>query len=136
MIRRVTATDLFPPPAYSHASVVETGTSLAFLAGAVPLGADGRLVGDGDPVAQAEQVLTNLSTQLGAVGSGFEHVLATTVYVASSEPSVLAEVWEVVRASELCSGPPSSTLLGVAALGYPGQLVEITATAVVPGPTT
>ncbi|MGW2715717.1 RidA family protein, partial [Streptomyces sp. NPDC001356] len=37
VIRRVTAPALFPPPTYSHASVVEAGTKLAFLAGAVPL---------------------------------------------------------------------------------------------------
>ena len=33
MIQRVTVPGLFPPPRYSHASVVEAGTRLAFLAG-------------------------------------------------------------------------------------------------------
>jgi hypothetical protein len=42
VIRRVTAPALFPPPSYSHASVVEAGTKLAFLAGAVPLDERGR----------------------------------------------------------------------------------------------
>ncbi len=132
MIERVTVPGLYPPPTYSHASVVEAGARLAFLAGAVPLDAEGEVVGPEDPVVQTEQVLVNLQDQLRAVGSGMQHVLATTVYVASSEPSQLAAVWDVVRASELSSGPHSSTLLGVACLGYPGQLVEITATAVVP----
>ncbi len=132
MIRRVTAPGLFPPPTYSHVSVVEAGTKLAFLAGAVPLDAKGEVTGTGDPVLQAQQVLVNLREQLLAVGSGLEHVLATDVYVASSEPSVLAAVWEVIEASNLSCGPHSSTLLGVACLGYTGQLVEITATAVVP----
>jgi enamine deaminase RidA (YjgF/YER057c/UK114 family) len=58
--------------------------------------------------------------------------VATDVYVVSSEPSVLSAVWEVVEASGLSAGPHSSTLVGVACLGYTGQLVEITATAVVP----
>ncbi|MEU6066491.1 MULTISPECIES: RidA family protein [Streptomyces] len=132
MIRRVTAPGLFPPPTYAHASIVEAGTKLAFLAGAVPLDARGEVVGAGDPVRQAEQVIANLGEQLKAVGSGLEHVVATDVYVVSSDPSVLSEVWEVVEASGLSSGPHSSTLLGVACLGYTGQLVEITATAVVP----
>ena len=35
MIHRVTVPSLFPPPVYSHASVVEAGTRLAFLAGSV-----------------------------------------------------------------------------------------------------
>jgi enamine deaminase RidA (YjgF/YER057c/UK114 family) len=132
MIRRVTVPALFPPPTYSHASVVEAGTRLAFLAGAVPLDERGELVGPGDPVAQAGQVIANLREQLRAVGSDLEHVLATEVYVVSDQPSVLSSVWEVVEASGLSKGPHSSTLLGVACLGYTGQLVEITATAVVP----
>ncbi|MEU0165747.1 RidA family protein [Streptomyces iakyrus] len=132
MIRRVTVPALFPPPTYSHVSVVEAGTRLAFLAGSVPLGPDGALVGPGDPVRQAEQVIANLREQLDAVGSDLAHVVATDVYVVSSEPDVLSAVWSVVEASGLSAGPHSSTLIGVACLGYTGQLVEITATAVVP----
>lgn len=132
MIRRVTVPSLFPPPTYAHASVVEAGTRLAFLAGAVPLNAGGELVGPGDPVRQAEQVIANLEEQLAAVGSGLAHVVATEVYVVSDEPAALSAVWSVVEASGLSTGPHSSTLIGVACLGYTGQLVEITATAVVP----
>ncbi|MFF9396445.1 RidA family protein [Streptomyces griseoluteus] len=132
MIRRVTVPALFPPPAYAHASVVEAGTRLAFLAGAVPMDERGELVGPGDPVAQAGQVIANLREQLRAVGSDLEHVLVTEVYVVSDQPSVLSSVWEVVEASGLSKGPHSSTLLGVACLGYTGQLVEITATAAIP----
>ncbi|MFJ9897893.1 RidA family protein [Streptomyces sp. NPDC091280] len=132
MIERVTAPSLFPPPTYSHATVVEAGTKLAFLAGAVPLDADGAVVGVGDPVRQAGQVLANLGEQLRSIGSDLRHVVATDVYVVSSETSVLSAVWEVVEASGLSVGPHSSTLIGVACLGYTGQLVEITATAVVP----
>ncbi|MER5473489.1 RidA family protein [Streptomyces sp. NPDC002685] len=132
MVHRVTVPSLFTPPVYAHASVVEAGTKLAFLAGSVPLDADGKLVGAGDPVRQAEQVLANLDEQLRAVGSDMAHVVSTDVYVVSGEPAVLSKVWDVVEASGLSIGPHSSTLLGVACLGYTGQLVEITATAVVP----
>ncbi|MFB7242964.1 RidA family protein [Streptomyces populi] len=132
MIRRVTVPGLFTPPVYAHASVVEAGTKLAFLAGSVPLDADGKLVGPDDPVRQAEQVLANLDEQLRAVGSDMAHVVSTDVYVVSDETAVLSAVWNVVEASGLSIGPHSSTLLGVACLGYTGQLVEITATAVVP----
>ncbi|MCD7437740.1 RidA family protein [Streptomyces lincolnensis] len=132
MIQRVTVPGLFPPPTYAHASVVEAGTKLAFLAGSVPLDADGKVVGEGDPVRQAEQVIANLGEQLRAVGSDLEHVVSTDVYVVSGEPAMLSAVWDVVEASGLSTGPHSSTLIGVACLGYRGQLVEITATAVVP----
>ncbi|MFJ3819669.1 RidA family protein [Streptomyces nodosus] len=132
MLRRVLVPTLFPPPGYAHASVVEAGTRLAFLAGSVPLDSEGRLVGAGDPVRQAEQVLANLREQVRAVGSDLAHVVSTDVYVVSQDPAVLSAVWDVVRASGLSDGPHASTLLGVACLGYTGQLVEITATAVVP----
>ncbi|MFF3558758.1 RidA family protein [Streptomyces sp. NPDC002574] len=123
---------LFPPPGYAHAAVVGTGTRVAFMAGSVPLDADGELIGPGDPVAQAHQVLANLDEALHAIGSGLPHVVATTVYVVADEPADLSRVWDVVHASGLTEGPHTSTLVGVACLGYTGQLVEITATAVVP----
>ncbi|MFJ6660069.1 RidA family protein [Streptomyces sp. NPDC091377] len=132
MLKRVTVPSLFTPPTYSHATVVEAATRLAFLAGSVPLDSEGNLVGEEDAVRQAGQVIANLDEQLRAVGSGLEHVVSTDVYVVSPDPTVLAAVWEVVQDSGLSDGPHSSTLIGVASLGYPGQLVEITATAVVP----
>ncbi|GII61156.1 enamine deaminase RidA [Sphaerisporangium krabiense] len=132
MATYTTVPELLPPPGYAHAAVVEAGERLAFMAGAVPLDAEGGLVGEGDPAAQARQVLANLETALLAVGSGLRHVVASTVYVATTRQEDLSAVWEVVRASELSAGPHTSTLLGVSLLGYPGQIVEVTATAVVP----
>jgi enamine deaminase RidA (YjgF/YER057c/UK114 family) len=98
-------------------------------AGAVPLDAEGRLVGAGDAPAQARRVIENLLVQLREGGAGPEQIVKTTVYVVAAEPAPLAEVWEVVRESPLADAP--STLLGIAALGYEGQLVEIEAVAVV-----
>ncbi|MBM7173562.1 RidA family protein [Streptomyces sp. G44] len=123
---------LFPPPGYAHAAVVAAGTRLAFMAGSVPLDAEGRLVGEGDIARQTEQVIANLDTALRAVGSDLSQVVASTVYVVGDTPSVLDEAWAVVSASRLHAGPHTSTLLGTTCLGYRGQLVEITATAVVP----
>ncbi|MFF2521555.1 RidA family protein [Streptomyces liangshanensis] len=132
MSRRVTVPGLFPPPDYAHAAVVETGRRLAFLAGAVPLDQDGELVGPGDLTAQTGQVLANLTTALEALGCGLGDVVATTVYVVASDRADLSLVWDSVRTSGLGLGPHTSTLLGVACLGYAGQLVEITAVAEVP----
>ncbi|GJF34453.1 hypothetical protein KNE206_71530 [Kitasatospora sp. NE20-6] len=133
MVQRSTVPSLFPPPGYAHTAVVAPGTRLAFLAGGVPLDAGGGLVGPGDRVAQTRQVLANLEAALAHVGSTLPDVVASTVYVVSDEPAALAEVWDVVDASGLAEGPHTSTLLGVSCLGYTGQLVEITVTAVVGG---
>ncbi|WPO74453.1 RidA family protein [Streptomyces sp. KN37] len=129
---RTVVPTLFPPPGYAHAAVVEAGTRLAFMAGSVPLDPAGRLVGEGDIARQTEQVVANLDEALRAVGSDLSQVVASTVYVVGDTPAVLDEAWEVVRASGLHAGPHTSTLLGTTCLGYRGQLVEITATAVVP----
>lgn len=56
-------------------------------------------------------------------------VAKSTVYVASTERTDLVMVWEQVRSAFGDHYAPS-TLLGVAVLGYPDQLVEVEAVAV------
>jgi enamine deaminase RidA (YjgF/YER057c/UK114 family) len=118
---------LTSPPGYSHVAIAR-GDTLVFTAGAVPLDADGNVVGEGDAVAQAHRVIANLLTQLGAAGAGPTEVVKTTIYVAGESHEAQVDVWEVVRASPIGSAP--STLVGVPILGYRGQLVEIEAIAV------
>jgi enamine deaminase RidA (YjgF/YER057c/UK114 family) len=132
MADHLNAPDLFPPPDYAHLAVVESGERLIFTAGAVPLDGNGVLVGVGDFMAQTKQVLTNLETALRRAGTDLEHVVNTTVYVTATEQRHLSDVWSIVRASRLRVKPHTSTLIGVSLLGYPGQLVEITAVAVMP----
>jgi enamine deaminase RidA (YjgF/YER057c/UK114 family) len=127
MIERTNVPGLSQPPGYSQV-VVASGGRLVTTAGAVPLGPAGDLVGPGDCVAQAKQVLDNLTLALGAVGAKGSDVLKTTVYVASENREDLAAVWRVIQGSEVADA--ASTLLGVSSLGYEGQLVEIEAIAV------
>ena len=128
MIERVNTPGLSQPPGYSHVAVAARGR-VVITAGAVPLDADGNLVGPGDYIAQAEQVLANLMRTLEVAGATGEDVLKTTVYVASSERSDLVAVWGVVQRSPVAAA--ASTLLGVSVLGYEGQLVEVEAIAAV-----
>jgi enamine deaminase RidA (YjgF/YER057c/UK114 family) len=55
----------------------------------------------------------------------------TTIFVASGDRDDLVAAWNVISAAFGDQHPPS-TLLGVAALGYEGQLVEVEAVAVAP----
>ena len=119
---------LAPPPGYSHVAIAPAGT-LVLTAGAVPVDADGNVVGLDDPGAQARVVLDNLVVALEAGGAAPADVLKTTVYVVGGHASQLA-VWDVVRSSSVGRAP--STLLGISSLGYRGQLVEIEAVAVTP----
>ena len=116
---------------YAYAAVVAAGSRLVLTAGACPLDQDGSTVGVGDVRAQAVQVMVNLQVALGDAGGAFTDVVRTTVYVASSDQGDLGAVWQVVREA-LAPHDPPSTLLGVAALGYPDQLVEVDAVAALP----
>jgi enamine deaminase RidA (YjgF/YER057c/UK114 family) len=119
---------LAPPPGYSHVAIGRGGT-MVFTAGAVPLDAQGELVGEGDAVAQAEKVIENLLAALETGGAGPGDVAKTTVYVAGVSHAVQVDVWQVVRNSAIGAAP--STLVGVPILGYRGQLVEVEAIALV-----
>ena len=81
---------------------------------------------------QASLAVANLATALAESGATLADVLKTTVFVASAERSDLVAAWDVVSAAFGEHDAPS-TLLGVAVLGYAGQLVEIEAVAVAPG---
>lgn len=69
-----------PPAAYSHGIVAG---ERVFVAGQVALGPDGKVVGDGDIVAQTRQTLANVETVLKAAGATLQDVVATTVYLTS-----------------------------------------------------
>jgi enamine deaminase RidA (YjgF/YER057c/UK114 family) len=127
VIEHFNAPGLSDPPGYSHA-VVASGGRLIVTAGAVPLDADGNLVGRGDYVEQTRQVLGNLALALQVAGARGQDVLKTTVYVVSEDREDLSVVWRVVQESEVAAA--ASTLLGVSLLGYEGQLVEVEAIAV------
>ena len=113
---------------YAYATVVPPG-SLVLTAGACPIDEDGVVVEPGDVPAQARRVMANLSVVLTEAGCELADVVRTTVYVASTQQADLVAAWEVVRAA-LGAWDPPGTLLGVAALGWTGQLVEVEATAV------
>jgi enamine deaminase RidA (YjgF/YER057c/UK114 family) len=127
-VRLIRAPGLYAGVPYAYASV-SGPAALVFTAGACPLGPDGEVVGPGDVRAQAGQVMANLAEALAAAGSGMAQVLKTTVFVASADRADLVAAWEVVSAVFGEHDVPS-TLLGVAALGWPGQLVEVEAVAV------
>jgi enamine deaminase RidA (YjgF/YER057c/UK114 family) len=115
---------------YAYASIAPAG-SLIFTAGACPLDDQGNVAGAGDVRAQARLAVANLGEALAASGATLADVLKTTIFVASAERADLVAAWEVIRAAFGGHDPPS-TLLGVAVLGYAGQLVEIEAVAVAP----
>jgi enamine deaminase RidA (YjgF/YER057c/UK114 family) len=127
-VERRDVPELTEPPGYRHYAIA-SGSRLVFTAGAVPLDPTGGLVGAGDHEVQTEQVLANLLATLEAAGARVDDVVKTTVFVVGEEAEAKKTVWRAVQRSELATAP--STLVGIASLGYSGQLVEIDAVAVI-----
>jgi enamine deaminase RidA (YjgF/YER057c/UK114 family) len=130
--RLICSPELTDVAEYAYAALVTGGSSLVYAAGACPLNKDGATVGVGDVPAQAAQAMRNLRVSLHDAGASFDDIVRTTVYVASSDQRHLVAAWQVVRDTLALHNPPS-TLLGVAVLGYPHQLVEVDAIAALPG---
>jgi len=132
VITKLNPPELHATPGYHHVTIVES-ERLIFLAGQCPLDRSGAVPAELTP--QIDQVIANSLTALDAAGARAEHVVRSVIYVASADRAVLAEAWRQLTESSL--GPAfstASTLLGVAALGFPGQLVELDLTAALARP--
>lgn len=127
-IQLVRARQLSGDVPYAYAAVAHGATTLVFTAGACPLDPDGNVVAPSDVVGQAEQAMENLKAALQAAGAELRDVVKTTVYVATQDRNDLIAAWEVVQRHFGDHDAPS-TLLGVAVLGWPDQLVEVEAVA-------
>lgn len=99
-----------------------------YLAGQCPLTADGSVVEGLLP--QVDQVVANTAAALAFAGASPAEVVRTVIYVVTEDRSELSAVWDRLAGSEIGEAFSSaSTLLGVAQLGFPGQLVELDVTA-------
>ncbi|MFD9793621.1 RidA family protein [Streptomyces sp. NPDC059070] len=131
-ITRINPDHLHPTPGYHHITVVEAGRT-AYLAGQCPLDRQGSLVGPGSLDLQIDQVVANALAALAAVNAQPHHVVRSVIYVRSEEREDLGIAWS--RLTESLLGPAftsASTLLGVAQLGFTGQLVEVDLTVALP----
>ncbi|TXK35006.1 RidA family protein [Nonomuraea sp. C10] len=132
MMKRINPDELHKTPGYHHVTIVEAGRT-AFLAGQCPLDQTGAIVGPGDLDAQIDQVAANALAALEAAGARPEHVVRSVIYVVSGDSSVLGSAWRRLNDSVIAPAfTTASTLLGVAQLGFSGQLVEVDLTAALP----
>ncbi|MFJ9596797.1 RidA family protein [Streptomyces virginiae] len=131
-ITRINPEGLHETPGYHHITVVEAGRT-AYLAGQCPLDRSGSLVGSGSLEAQVDQVVVNALAALAAVDAEPDHVVRSVIYVRSDDRDVLGAAWH--RLTDSALGPAfttASTLLGVAQLGFTGQLIEVDLTVALP----
>ena len=115
-----------PIVGYSRAVKVD---NRIWISGTTATGADGAIVGVGDPYAQARQALANIATALAKAGAGVEHVVRTRIYVTDITQ------WEAIGRAhgEVFGGVrPACSMVEVRKLIDPEILVEIEADAVIP----
>jgi 2-iminobutanoate/2-iminopropanoate deaminase len=126
MHKEIIATDNAPAAVGPYSQAVRVG-HLVYTAGQIGLvPGTGKLV-EGDVVAQAHQVLKNLTAVLAAAGSSPRHVVKTTVFLQNMADYAAVNK---VYAEYLGDNPPARSAVAVAGLPL-GALVEIEAVALV-----
>ena len=125
--RYVNPASLAKPAGYTHVVIAPDGRTV-YIAGQVAFDSTGALVGEGDFVAQAEQVYRNLERALQSVGGSMADLVKTTTFVTDIRNVPALREIRSRRLSK--TQPPANTLLEVSSLARRELLIEIEAVAV------
>jgi enamine deaminase RidA (YjgF/YER057c/UK114 family) len=122
---------LMPPAGYSHIAQVNGGTTV-YLAGQVSSDASGKLIGEGNFEAQAEQVFGNLKIAVEAAGGTMADIVKLNIYLVAEVDQADVPKLRAIRDRYVnAEKPPASTLVVVSRLARPGWLVEVEAVAAI-----
>jgi enamine deaminase RidA (YjgF/YER057c/UK114 family) len=125
--RYINPPGLVKPTGYTHLVIAPDGRTV-YIAGQVAFDSTGKVVGEGDFAAQANQVFRNLRHALESVGGSMADLVKTTTFITDVKhiPAL-----RDIRALYLAKAqPPANTLVAVSSLARPELLIEIEGVAV------
>jgi reactive intermediate/imine deaminase len=128
-VKRTNPPELTKPTGYTHIVEVAGPAKTIYISGQIAYDKDGKVVGEGDMKAQAEQVFRNLQAALTAAGATFSDVVKMNSYITDMSK---AQAVREVRARYFGEATPASTFVEVKGLVRPELMLEIEVVAVVP----
>jgi len=130
-IKFVNPPALSAPKGYSHAAVVDLGTSrMVIISGQVALDSSGSLVGKGDVSRQTEQIFVNIKNIITGHGGTMDNIAKLGIYML--DVSQIQAMRDARNKFINVDHPPASTLVQVSKLFRDDLLIEIEATAIIP----
>lgn len=114
---------------FNQGELVSQPTRTLYCSGQTAMDADGRPQHDGDPAAQLALSVDNLEAVLGEAGMSLANLVRLNVYTTDAD-QLLPHYGVLASRLGAAGVAPATTMLEVARLAVPGQLVELEGTAV------